>query len=119
MIFFDKLGLNTGEMKDDSDNSGKGDVYHRKMCIRDSPVGAAVVGSGSTNSSGLAYGHIGIYIGDGKIAHNVGGGCATISTVEEFASIYCKGNLSRCDYEEYRGAQGILGWVWPNGQGLH
>ena len=25
MIFFDKLGLNTGEMKDDSDNSGKGD----------------------------------------------------------------------------------------------
>ncbi len=93
-------------------DSGSSDL----SCI---PVGAAVVGSGSTNSSGLAYGHIGIYIGDGKIAHNVGGGCATISTVEEFASIYCKGNLSRCDYEEYRGAQGILGWVWPNGQGLH
>ena len=42
--------------------SGSSDL----SCI---PVGAAVVGSGSTNSSGLAYGHIGIYIGDGKIVH--------------------------------------------------
>lgn len=82
------------------------------------PVGAAVVGSGSTSSDGLTYGHVGIYIGNGKIAHNAGKGSVTISTVEEFEAYYCKGNLSQCTYGAYRGMRGILGWVWPNGESL-
>lgn len=79
------------------------------------PVGAAVVGSGSMSSAGKTYGHIGIYIGDGYIAHNAGGGKATISTIEEFEDTYCNGNLETCTYYAYRGKQGILGWVWPSG----
>ena len=80
------------------------------------PVGAAVVGSGSMSSAGLTYGHIGIYIGSGLIAHNAGGNVATISTIEEFEDDYCNGNLSSCYYSAYKGKQGILGWVWPMGE---
>lgn len=83
------------------------------------PVGAAVVGSGSTSSSGRTYGHVGIYLGGGRIAHNVGGNHVTISSLEEFEDYYCEGNLSQCPYSAYRGMQGILGWVWPNGQALN
>lgn len=35
------------------------------------PIGAAVYGEGS-GSDGYLYGHVGIYIGDGKVADNVG-----------------------------------------------
>lgn len=99
------------------------DYWHRWKAAgcpdySDIPLGAVVVGSGSKSESGKTYGHVGIYIGDGKIAHNAGGGKATISSIEEFENYYCAGNLSLCEYPEYRGRKGILGWVWPFGLDL-
>ena len=51
--------------------------------------------------------------------HPTIGNHVTISSLEEFADYYCEGNLSQCPYSAYRGMQGILGWVWPNGQALN
>lgn len=79
------------------------------------PVGAAVIGSGSRSDAGLTYGHIGIYLGGGMIAHNAGGNHVTISSIDEFEETYCTGDLAYCYYSAYKGKQGILGWVWPAG----
>lgn len=68
------------------------------------PVGAVVVGSGSGSELGNKYGHVGIYIGNGLVADNVG--YHRIISIWEWAS-YNKGTCN--------GYQGYIGWVWPYG----
>lgn len=68
------------------------------------PIGAAVLSSGY-GSDGARYGHIGIYIGDGKVANNIG--YLSIVTVEEFA----RQGTATC-----QGHRGWIGWVYPYGR---
>lgn len=67
------------------------------------PVGAVVVGSGSGSYMGNRYGHVGVYIGDGKVADNVG--YHRIISIEDWA----KSQVGYC-----RGYHGYIGWVWPD-----
>ena len=64
----------------------------------DIPVGAAVYGYGRTPSTN-PYGHVGIYIGNGIVLHNVGG--VASDTLDEWVS-------------KYNG----YGWGWQNGDSL-
>ena len=61
------------------------------------PIGAAVI-----SSSHPTYGHIGIYLGGGVVASNLG--YVKIETIESFGS-----TRTVC-----QGKQGFVGWVWPN-----
>lgn len=67
------------------------------------PVGACVISSG-WGAAGAEYGHIGIYLGDGMVASNVG--YIKIQSIQSFDS----DATATC-----RGYQGYIGWVWPNG----
>ena len=74
--------------------------------MTDIPVGAAVISSGA-GYDGSVYGHIGIHIGGGVVASNIG--YCKIETVESFgmsATATCQGH------------RGYIGWVWPNGNVL-
>ena len=84
------------------------------------PVGAAVVGSGSSNpSGGMLYGHVGIYVGDtdgdgeGEVVDNIGG--VNISSLSHWISWQ-----TTPTYPSYGGCYGpgFIGWVWPNGNVL-
>lgn len=66
------------------------------------PIGAAVYGTGS-NSGGA--GHVGIYIGGGKVVDSVGSGIKTWNTIEEWTA-WQKDVLD--------GQQGWLGWGWQD-----
>ena len=50
------------------------------------PVGATVYGHPTYSESGIKYGHVGIYIGNGKVAHNIGG--VDIDSIEKWVSYY-------------------------------
>lgn len=52
------------------------------------PIGAAVYGESNTNA-GKIYGHVGIYIGNGKIADNIG--YVRVTTLSEWISKYPNG----------------------------
>lgn len=67
------------------------------------PVGAVVIGSGSGSADGNMYGHVGIYIGDGLVAENIGS--HRIVTLEAWAA----SQVGTC-----QGHHGYIGWVWPN-----
>lgn len=71
------------------------------------PLGAVVCGSG-TGYMGSIYGHVGIYIGDGLVANNIG----TFS-IEPLES-WCAWQTATC-----QGHTGWIGWVWPNNQPLN
>ncbi len=67
------------------------------------PVGACVISSGA-GFLAETYGHIGIYIGNGLVANNVG--YLRIESIDSFdysATATCQGHT------------GYIGWVWPNG----
>lgn len=66
------------------------------------PVGAVVVGSGSGSALGNQYGHVGVYLGDGLVAENVG--YHRIISIQEWAA----SQVGYC-----RGYHGYIGWVWP------
>lgn len=66
------------------------------------PIGAAVYGTGSGSSG--PYGHIGIYIGDGKVIDSQNGGII-VSTMEEWLS---------WQVDVLDGKQGWLGWGWED-----
>jgi hypothetical protein len=68
------------------------------------PVGAVVVGSGSGSEMGNKYGHVGIYLGDGLVADNIG--YHRIVSIWEWVA-YNKGTCN--------GYRGYIGWVWPYG----
>ncbi|MBO5656898.1 MAG: SH3 domain-containing protein [Agathobacter sp.] len=71
------------------------------------PVGAVVCGSGSGSALGNQYGHVGIYLGNGLVADNVG--YHRIISIEDWA----KYNVGTCS-----GYTGYIGWVWPYGTSL-
>ena len=62
------------------------------------PIGACVISSGDPT-----YGHIGIYLGGGVVASNLG--YCKIETIQSFGNVsaVCQGHV------------GYIGWVWPNG----
>lgn len=66
------------------------------------PIGASVYGTGSGSSG--PYGHIGIYIGDGKVIDSQTGGII-VSTMEEWLS---------WQVDVLDGKQGWLGWGWED-----
>lgn len=80
--------------------------YTGSTSMTDIPVGAAVISSGA-GYDGSVYGHIGIHIGGGIIANNIG--YCKIETIESFAA----GATATC-----QGHRGYIGWVWPNGIAL-
>lgn len=67
------------------------------------PPGAIVCGSGS-GYMGALYGHVGIYIGNGMVANNVGH--HSIETLEN----WCSWQTADC-----QGHVGWIGWVYPGG----
>lgn len=69
------------------------------------PIGAVVVGSGSGSAAGNKYGHVGIYLGDGMVADNVG--YHRIISLDEWAAR----QVGTCN-----GYHGYIGWVWPYGE---
>lgn len=80
------------------------------------PVGATVYGTGSGTAGG-AYGHVGIYIGDGKVVDSVSDGINT-STLEEW--IGWQENCAINDYNQLKDINGKdqhgwLGWGWADG----
>lgn len=78
------------------------------------PVGAAVVGSGSDSQMGMDHGHIGIYVGDGKVVHNIGNPIPVMCSLQEWIDARAN-TVTRKWGQEYRGYQG---WVWPEGNAL-
>ena len=78
------------------------------------PIGAAVYGTGTGNSG--PYGHVGIYIGDGKVMDNVGP--IQTSTLEEWISWQeNKPQNSNNVLTDLNGESkhGWLGWGWADG----
>lgn len=73
----------------------------------DIPVGAAVISSGA-GVLAATYGHIGIYLGNGMVASNIGG--VKIESIDSFD----RGATATC-----QGHRGYIGWVWPNGVALN
>lgn len=67
------------------------------------PPGAVVCGSGS-GEMGARYGHVGIYLGDGLVANNVGS--FSIEAIES----WCAWQTANC-----QGHVGWIGWVYPGG----
>lgn len=70
------------------------------------PVGAVVCGSG-VGQMGAIYGHVGVYIGGGKVANNIGS--LSIETLDQ----WCAWQTANC-----QGHVGWIGWVWPNNEDL-
>ncbi|CDD37502.1 membrane protein [Clostridium sp. CAG:356] len=80
------------------------------------PIGAAVYGTGSGTAGGK-YGHVGIYIGGGKVIDSGSTGIQT-STLEDW--IAWQENATRNGdnvLEDINGQEqhGWLGWGWPDG----
>ena len=48
----------------------------------------AVESSSSGSSAGLTYGHVGIYIGDGKVIDNIGR--IRVTTLDDWIATFCK-----------------------------
>ncbi len=71
--------------------------------MKNIPPGAIVCSSG-WGSMGATYGHVGIYLGNGKIANNKG--YFAVETIEE----YLRWNTATC-----QGHTGWIGWVMPGG----
>lgn len=67
------------------------------------PPGAVVCGSGS-GYMGSIYGHVGIYLGDGLVANNIG--AFSIEPIE----MWCAWQTASC-----QGHTGWIGWVYPGG----
>lgn len=67
------------------------------------PPGAIVCGSGS-GAMGSVYGHVGIYLGNGMVANNVGH--FSIETLSD----WCAWQTATC-----QGYTGWIGWVYPGG----
>lgn len=67
------------------------------------PPGAVVCGSG-VGYMGALYGHVGIYLGDGQVANNIGR--HSIESLED----WCAWQTATC-----QGHTGWIGWVYPGG----
>lgn len=69
--------------------------YSGSTSMNNIPIGAAVISNPTKGNDW--YGHIGIYVGGGKVVSNLGYKC--VESVQSFAS---------------RGR--FTGWVWPYGK---
>ena len=67
------------------------------------PPGAIVCGSGS-GYMGSLYGHVGVYLGNGQVANNVGH-----FSIEDINS-WCSWQTATC-----QGHTGWIGWIYPGG----
>lgn len=67
------------------------------------PIGAAVYGTGSSSNGA---GHVGIYIGGGKVIDSVGTGTKIWNTIDEWLA---------WQKDVIDGKQGWLGWGWADG----
>lgn len=67
------------------------------------PPGAVVCGSGA-GYMGSIYGHVGVYLGDGMVANNIG--VFSVETLEG----WCSWQTANC-----QGNVGWIGWVYPGG----
>lgn len=67
------------------------------------PPGAIVCGSG-TGYMGTLYGHVGIYLGDGLVANNIG--AFSVEPLDH----WCSWQTATC-----QGHTGWIGWVYPGG----
>lgn len=65
------------------------------------PPAAAVVGTGS----GTRYGHVGIYVGNGEVAENIGG--YRVVSLERWIT------WQNAKPSKISGEKGWIGWVWP------
>ena len=81
--------------------------YSGSTSMYNVPVGAAVISSGA-GVLAATYGHIGIYLGNGMVASNIGG--VRIESIDSFD----RGAAATC-----QGHRGYIGWVWPNGVALN
>lgn len=95
---YGKIPGNAIDMWNQYKNTGSTD-------LKNMPPGAIVCSSGY-GPMGATYGHVGIYLGNGKIANNKG--YFAVETIEEFRAW----NTAVC-----QGHQGIIGWVMPGGFG--
>lgn len=80
------------------------------------PVGAAVYGTG-TGTAGGPYGHVGIYIGDGKVVDSVSNGIQ-VSTLEEWIGWqenYARNSNNVLTDINGNEQHGWLGWGWADG----
>lgn len=78
------------------------------------PIGAAVYGTGTGNKG--PYGHVGIYIGDGKVVDNVGS--IKTQTLDEWISWqenYAKNSNNVMTDINGESQHGWLGWGWADG----
>lgn len=71
------------------------------------PVGAVVVGSGSGSYMGNLYGHVGVYLGNGLVAENIGR--HNITDINSWIN----SQRGTC-----QGHHGFIGWVWPYNNAL-
>lgn len=80
------------------------------------PIGAAVYGTG-TGTAGGKYGHVGIYIGDGKVVDSVGSGIQ-ITTLDEWIGWqedYARNSNNVLIDINGDEQHGWLGWGWLDG----
>lgn len=78
------------------------------------PIGATVYGTGTGNKG--PYGHVGIYIGDGKVVDNVGS--IKTQTLDEWISWqenYAKNSNNVMTDINGESQHGWLGWGWADG----
>lgn len=73
------------------------------------PIGAAVYGSGSGRGN---YGHVGIYVGDGKVMDCIRDDSINTSTLEEWIAWQEKSSITLDSGET---VSGYIGWGWPDG----
>ncbi len=80
------------------------------------PIGAAVYGTG-TGTAGGPYGHVGIYIGDGKVVDSVSSGIK-VSTLDEWIGWqenYARNSNNVLTDINGNEQHGWLGWGWADG----
>lgn len=70
------------------------------------PIGAAVYGTG-VKVNGNSYGHVGIYIGEGKIIDSINSGIKTWNSIDEW--------IAGTNTDTIDGKTGWLGWGWLDG----
>lgn len=81
--------------------------YSGSSSLENIPIGAVVVGSGSGSYMGNRYGHVGVYLGDGLVAENIGR--HNVTNINNWI------NSQRGTCQGYHG---FIGWVWPYGKSL-
>ena len=109
---YEKAGLSVNRVGSAYESYKKNGISTDKSAI---PVGAAVYGTGSGTAGG-PYGHVGIYIGDGKVVDSVSTKVQT-TTLDEWIGWQekCARNNNNV-LKDLNGNEqhGWLGWGWAD-----